>query len=646
MNNARSVLFLLLLLSIGCNSFEKSESSKFEKSHILKLHNQSKNVELEKSQRLILADSVYNLVKTTPLDSLTLATLYNKSNIHYALKQIDSSSFYDKLLLEQSNLIQNEYYAGKASQAIAYNFDAIVQFDSAYFYYNQSKNYFQSIGDSSQVGRRLLSMGQIQKNQNDFFGSKETLTEALQFLKPEKDINYIASCYSALASNHRKLLNYDEAINYYKKAIQLSKSSKNILAYKNNLATTYIDNKEYEIATSLLNTVRNDILLQKNSSLYARVLDNLAYAQWLSNTNQSENLFIKALDIRILNNDRRGQISSYTHLGEFYAKKNKKKAFVYFDSVLQLSKDLKIPKAEKDVLVHLMELDGKNTNLKNRYIFLQDSLYAEELKVKTQFAKYKYDDKQKQEAILRLEKENAEQALKASKERNQKIMYLSGAILLAILLAFAFIIFGQRTQQLKQKNKSEKLAAIYETEAELSRRLHDDHGGRINQTMLLVENDANKSVVLDNLEKLYKQSRDFSREINEVDTGPYFWENLLAMIKLRTPTDVKLFIRGAKEINWNIIPSTTKTTLFKIIQELMINLKKHSGASIVAITFQNANSVLQINYEDDGNGATPEELRLKNGLLNTEKRILAIGGSIIFESEKGKGFKAAIQFPI
>lgn len=40
-----------------------------------------------------------------------------------------------------------------------------------------------------------------------------------------------------------------------------------------------------------------------------------------------------------------------------------------------------------------------------------------------------------------------------------------------------------------------------------------------------------------------------------------------------------------------------------------------------------------------------EELNGKNGLRNTEKRIEAIGGTVIFDSIKGDGFRAHIAIP-
>ena len=78
----------------------------------------------------------------------------------------------------------------------------------------------------------------------------------------------------------------------------------------------------------------------------------------------------------------------------------------------------------------------------------------------------------------------------------------------------------------------------------------------------------------------------------------------------------------------------------------MINLGKHSNATILAITFQTIDKTLKINYEDDGVGASKEELESKNGLRNTEKRILAIQGNITFDSKKNHGFRVEILIPM
>ena len=639
----RLLFFLLVTMIFGC-SHDKPKSKIHNTEKINLLQEKSRNKKIDYKVRLKLIDSALTIAKNNNLDSLELSLLYIKSDLIYHNVEKDSALNADINLLKRAKELQDNFYAGKANKNIALFFYENQMPDSAFYRYSLSKSYFEKLNDSSEVGRRLTSMALIQKNQNDFFGSKETLTEALQFLRPEKDVKYIASNYSTLGTNHRKLLNYEEAVVYFQKAIEKTESTKNRLTYKNNLAVTYIDSKQYKKAISILKEISNDSILVHTKN-HARVLDNLAYAQWLSGENIGAKAFLEPLEIRKLKKDKRGQIASYTHLGEFYSKLNQIKAYSYFDKVIQLSKDLKMPRAEKDALRFLMDIQPANVDIKNRYIFLNDSLYNQELLVKTQFAKLKYDDSRKQEKILRLEKENAQNELEASKQDSQKIMYLCGLVFLASLLGFLIYSFRQRTKGLKQRSKTEKLTAIFQTEAELARRLHDDHGGKLNQTMLLVEGDADKSKILDNLEELYNQSRDFSREINAVDTGSNFWDNVLAMIQLRTPSRVKLFLRGGNEVDWKLQSGTVKTVLFKIVQELMINLGKHSGANTVAITFQETSNGLKMNYEDDGIGASEKEFRLKNGLLNTEKRIEAIGGSIIFDTKKGNGFKAEIQFP-
>ena len=75
------------------------------------------------------------------------------------------------------------------------------------------------------------------------------------------------------------------------------------------------------------------------------------------------------------------------------------------------------------------------------------------------------------------------------------------------------------------------------------------------------------------------------------------------------------------------------------LNSLIINMKKHSQASIVVLVFQKENRKLHISYSDNGIG---NDLKKGNGLQNTENRIQAINGTIIFDTEPNKGFKTKI----
>ena len=475
--------------------------------------NVSTDAEFSIKDRYRAVNRLYFYLKKKERDTIYGHVLYQKNVLHLSLKEYDSLLFYNDKLENYASENGDVFNLARQHYLMGYYFSVITQdYERAFQNYTSSKSYYEQIKDWNWVGINLLNMGTIQKDFNDYFGSKETLTEALQFLVPENDTVYIAQCYNLLATDHRKLLNYQDAVTYYLKAINTTKSEEDKLIYQNNLAAAYIDDMRYKDAIELLENIAQDSVMIQNKYEYARVLDNLAYAQWLSGKEKMAKPFLDALKIRIENDDKRGQIASYTHLGEFYSKNQPQRAKADLYTVIELSKTIKMLRAEKDALRFLMQLEPKNVQLHNRYVFLQDSLYEQELKVKTQFAKYKYDDKLKQESILRLEKENAEKALEASRQRNQKIIYLGGFLFAISILGLSIYSFGQRTKRLRQKNKADKLKATHETEAELSRRLHDGFGARLNQAMLMVQNDMGKSTLLDTLEGLYDQSRDFSRK--------------------------------------------------------------------------------------------------------------------------------------
>jgi signal transduction histidine kinase len=75
-------------------------------------------------------------------------------------------------------------------------------------------------------------------------------------------------------------------------------------------------------------------------------------------------------------------------------------------------------------------------------------------------------------------------------------------------------------------------------------------------------------------------------------------------------------------------------------------MRKHSDSTLVVISFKKNGNKIQIDYSDNGIGATSEEINLKKGLQNVENRILAIKGTITFDTKSGKGFKVNILFPL
>ena len=100
-----------------------------------------------------------------------------------------------------------------------------------------------------------------------------------------------------------------------------------------------------------------------------------------------------------------------------------------------------------------------------------------------------------------------------------------------------------------------------------------------------------------------------------------------------------VIVKGLSDISWGTMSAIETTTVYKSLQELLINMKKHSAASLVIFIFEYQKRKLHISYSDNGVGS---DLKPGHGLHNTESRIKAINGSVIFESHPKKGFKAEI----
>ena len=88
------------------------------------------------------------------------------------------------------------------------------------------------------------------------------------------------------------------------------------------------------------------------------------------------------------------------------------------------------------------------------------------------------------------------------------------------------------------------------------------------------------------------------------------------------------------------------TAIFRIVQEALTNVLRHSGATEVVITLQhNAHCCLTVH--DNGHGITDEERSKPTslGLLGMRERVALIGGEINIEGSPGKGTTVTVMIP-
>jgi signal transduction histidine kinase len=87
-----------------------------------------------------------------------------------------------------------------------------------------------------------------------------------------------------------------------------------------------------------------------------------------------------------------------------------------------------------------------------------------------------------------------------------------------------------------------------------------------------------------------------------------------------------------------------KSNLYRIIQELFSNVSKHAKANQVMISFTQHEEVLNIMFEDDGQGF--EEVNSNGiGFSNIKERVANLDGQITIESTIGTGTTIIIELP-
>ena len=100
------------------------------------------------------------------------------------------------------------------------------------------------------------------------------------------------------------------------------------------------------------------------------------------------------------------------------------------------------------------------------------------------------------------------------------------------------------------------------------------------------------------------------------------------------------------------LDSAVEIAVFRIVQEAMLNILRHSGATVVLVQGGLSDSTLWIEVEDDGRGfepaaMTPEEGSLRGvGLLGMRERADLIGGRLTIDSAPGQGTAVRLEVPV
>ena len=111
--------------------------------------------------------------------------------------------------------------------------------------------------------------------------------------------------------------------------------------------------------------------------------------------------------------------------------------------------------------------------------------------------------------------------------------------------------------------------------------------------------------------------------------------------------------RSGIEVSLSIVPpdiaveGTRAIALYRVIQEALTNVARHSGATHVDIRVERRAQSIEAEVRDNGRGITDEELGRADalGLIGIRERIFAFDGMVVVERVSGGGTRVFVSIP-
>lgn len=214
-------------------------------------------------------------------------------------------------------------------------------------------------------------------------------------------------------------------------------------------------------------------------------------------------------------------------------------------------------------------------------------------------------------------------------------------------------------------NRQIEDAAVLQERERISREMHDGLSqvlGYVNTQALAVRKliaDGRLNVAVRELVKLEEAARSTYADVREgilgLRTAPRHTDGLAGALSeyvtgYHELSGIEAHFEVTPEAGRLRLPPAAEIQLIRIVQEALSNVRKHSGATEVWVTFDQDASGLRIVVADTGQGFDSKHLgsagRPRFGLQTMRERAESIGGAFAIETAPGRGTRVIVRLPI
>lgn len=565
--------------------------------------------------------------------------------------------------------------------AQAYNDMAIIFIDRANYrraseYLDESMKIREQLYDLPGIASIYNKLGIIDQKQGRLKEALEHQISALKIYQKLGQDKWIGYCLNNIAIIHQNLGNLDKALEYHQKALEYRVKMKDELGEATsygNMANLYSRMHDtisaigyYEKALSLSRRLRNDELISGNLSNMA----NISLAQ--KDYDKAMKIYRESLEIRERLGDSKGISSTLSRIGTVYTETRQyKEAAKALNRSLSIAKNISVTEEELSALLGLAKLMALTNQLDSSFVLMKtyiaskDSVYDARIKQQILDVQSQYET-DKLEQDLELVKKDKEFTEIRLVQRKTQIMLLI-FVFISIIGAGIFLFYRHQARQKATANAERiseqelRMSAVFQAQEEERRRiakeLHDGVGQTISAIKMnyqsLAQKASENNLVIDfnkighMLDNAGKEVRSIShqmipKELEQFGLVPAV-EGMLNLNLEHSTVQYQFEHSGFEDRMGTHI----ELVLFRVLQELVSNVLKHSKASELNVQLVKLKSHVVLNVSDNGIGFDVEQ-KEKNGigLLNIASRINGIKGHLHYESEPGSGTSVTIRTPI
>ncbi len=520
--------------------------------------------------------------------------------------------------------------------------------------------------------------GVVLKNKGRFPEAIESHLNSLRINEKLGAKNAMASNYNDIGIIYKTMEEYDQALDSYLKANAICEELnlvRGIIMTLSNIGTIYEAKDEFDNAVLYYNRAYKDAVKEGIEDAQAIVLNNLGeiYAQHDKGA-IAQDYFRRTLALDKKTGDEIGSIYSMLNLaGTFIGSKKYDSASYFYKEAEAKTIEFGATQLLSFVYGGMTEMYKQKGDFKNAFetsLKLQtvkDSLYNETRMQQLSEAETRYNAEKKDQEIAMLRQEQLLKELSIQQHQAERIALISLLVLGAMIIWYLFKRNKARQNELfnKQmlKQKELHLKAIVETQESEQKRiakdLHDGIGQTLsgirlameNISLKLVEKDVEEGAKMSELTNTLDQACQEVRSISHQMMPRILQESgLIPAIQDMLEKSFRHSKISYSFEHYGIskrFAENVEISLYRISQELINNIIKHSGASEVQVQLLQNNKQLVLLVEDNGSGFQFEKLKSKGiGLMNITSRVETVHGEFNLEPSPAAGTLATIRIPL